>query len=112
MTEEAELIKVSLESNQGMYLRQLTDEALEEAGCLYLVAVLPKDYDERIRYLGNILVQMIMSKRKGDAALKMELNTVASTLSYLLNSTSSFEDEYKPYDKQEVDRRLRRATRE
>jgi hypothetical protein len=40
--------------------------------------------------------------------LRLELRSIATAFSYLLNSTSFMEDEYKKFDREEIDRKLRR----
>jgi hypothetical protein len=81
-----------------MYLSDLTEELLDEAGCMRLVAPLPEDFDDRVRYLGDVLAQMCMNQKVKDDRLCMFLRSMASALSYLLNSSSYRDGELHDYD--------------
>jgi len=92
-----------VEGAQGVFLGQVDDALLTEAGFLPTVAILPTDYKKRIAYLGNLVVQMCFSYQ-GEA--KDTLVRIASALSYLINSTSFQEKKYFKYDKAEIGRKL------
>ncbi len=95
-----------MEKGSAVYLDQLSEELLIEAGLEYTVAVLPKDFKNRIKHIGNLLVQMCFNYKSTDCLLKLELNSITMALSYLLNSSSFDDDEYHAFDKAEIDRKL------
>ena len=83
----AEEIKLLMQEHSAMWLHELSTEALREAGCMDQVAVLPKDFNERARYLANVLVQML-SRKPEDERLRATVSMLTQALSYLMNSTS------------------------
>jgi hypothetical protein len=82
-------------------------EILREAGCLDRVCVLPKDFNDRVQYLGNMLVQMLTKTPKEDE-LRATTGSIAQTLSYLLNSSSWQDGTLHWFDRDEVCRKLSR----
>lgn len=104
MTPEA--IREAMESNQGVWPESIDAETLKEAGCMYTVAIMPKDYHARLRYMGNLLVQMACSFKCEDSRISITLKLLTSTLSYLINSTSFDDCKYHAFDRQEIDRRM------
>ena len=96
-------------ASNGVYPDEVNLDLLHEAECLSYLVVLPKDFNKRTQYLGNLLAQMCLA-HKGE--LRMDLGRIAAALSYLLNSTSFREGKYHDYDKQEIKRKLRGLTTE
>lgn len=102
-------IKSSLEEHHGIFPEGVTRKQLREAGCLETVAVLPKDFDARVQYLGNLLVQMLTrSAEIPDDRLRGATGTLAQSLSHLLNSTSWADRELHDFDLDELRRRVKR----
>lgn len=110
LTEEELLRK--LKDYSMAYPEELDADTLRSAGLVTGVMLLPSEFKERVQYLGNLFAQMCFKLQPGDARLKMELVTLATTLSYLLNSTSFIKGEYKDFDRAEIDRKLRRQVDE
>ncbi len=108
MTLSKEELLEKVEEHVGVYLDNLSIELLKEAECWPEVAVLPEDFKKRIKYLGNMLVQMCFVYKTKDDMIRLDLRSIATALSYLLNSTSFDNDEYKKFDREEIDRKLRR----
>jgi len=100
-----------IEKHHGVYLNEISDESLEEADLFPWVAVLPKNFKSKVRYLGNILAQMCLKHETKDDMLRLELRSIATALSYLLNSVSFDDDEYKKFDREEIDRKLQRTNK-
>lgn len=104
----AEQLKQWMELGRGIHPENLDPEAMEEAGCDYNVALIPKDYGQRLRQFGNLLAQMCLNHKLKDPKLRMELATIAASLSYLINSSSFRDGEYHAFDEAEVSAKLRR----
>jgi hypothetical protein len=99
-----------MNARRGLYPDQLTREGLREANCSELVCVLPKDFDERVRYLGNTLVQM-MTRMQVDDQLRMTVGQLCQALSYMLNSSSWRDGKLHDFDRDELKRKLGRFAR-
>lgn len=106
----ADEVRAAMEHRRGMCPDQLTRDGLREAGCSELVCVLPKDFDERIRYLGNTLVQML-TRTKVDDQLRATVGELCQALSYMLNSSSWRDGELHEFDRDELKRKLGRFAR-
>jgi hypothetical protein len=106
MSEEAERIKENIRCRQGMYLSDLTPEALDEAECMYIVAPLPDDFNARTQYLGDLLAQMCMNHKVTDDRLRMFLRAIATAFSYLLNSSSYQDGKLHSFDATELANKL------
>ena len=111
MTDEqiADQIKWSMEQRCTLSLADLTEDALRMAGCSERVAVLPKGINDRYRYLGDMLVQMVRNA-KTDDQLRFAVGALAQSLSYLLNSRSWTDGKLHDFDDQELRRKLQRFT--
>jgi hypothetical protein len=105
---DKESLLAKVEEHASVYPEQVTFESLYEAGMLQTVALLPKDFRARVKYLGNLFAQMCFGFKSEDPKLKCEMVGLATSLSYLLNSTSFEKDEYKDFDQAEIGRKLRR----
>ena len=100
------------QDHRPLSLREFAEStsAIEAAGfnpdVFFLVA---KDFKQRVRYFGNVLVQMALREPfQKDDRLMVEIRVLTQALSYLLNS-SSFEDgKLHDFDKKEIDRKLSR----
>ena len=99
-----------LKKHSAVYLGEISDELLRDAGLWECVALLPNDYRERLKHMGNLFAQMCFNVRCEDTQLKAELVRLATSLSYLLNSSSFISDEYKSFDRSELDRKLGRVS--
>jgi len=106
--EVEELQEILKGIDSGAYPEDLSYELLEEAGAMHVVLPIHKDFRKRMRQFGNIMAQMGYGFKSKDPKLMIEFRTIATTLSYLLNSTSFEEDSYRKFDKQAVDNKLRR----
>lgn len=104
----SEDLKSYISTSSGLYPSQLDSEEMHKAGLESFVMVIPSDFKERIRYFGNMLAQQCYNTKTEDPFLKVELLTLATTLSYLLNSTSYENGVYHRFDKDEISRKLRR----
>lgn len=106
----ADEIRAAMENRRGLYPEQVTRDGLREAECWELVCVLPKDFDERIRYLGNTLVQM-MTRTQVDDQLRATVGELCRALSYMLNSSSWRDGTLHEFDRDELKRKLGRFAR-
>ena len=104
----SEELESHIGTGSGVYPEQLDYEEMIKAGLLGFVTILPKDHKKRIRHFGDQLVQMCYNTETEDPFLKVELLTLATTLSYLLNSTSFENGVYHRFDKDEISRKLHR----
>jgi hypothetical protein len=68
----------------------------------------PVNFEARLSHIGNILVQMCCGIRGKDERLMMDIRSLSTSLSYLLNSTSFREGEYFNFDKSNINKRLGR----
>lgn len=96
-----------MDNRRGVYPDQITREELRKAGCSEMVSVLPNDFNERISYLGNTLVQMLTRSPKDDR-LRATVGKLTRALSYMLNSCSWREGELHDFDLEELRRKLGR----
>ncbi len=94
----------------GVYLRELTPEILAAAKCHPYVLPVVRDFNERVRSIANILVQMTFGERLApvDEPLRREINRLGQALSYLVNSASFEDGHYHDFDRKEVDRKIGR----
>jgi len=99
-------IKDALRSRNGVDCDNLTAEDLYDAGCVYFVAPLPKDFQKRVQYLGDLLAQMALNHPVKDDQLRMVLRSIATAFSYLLNSTSYQEGTLRNFDAVEISQKL------
>lgn len=111
MSYDAEAIQATMKLRAGFHLEELTEAALRQAGCLPTVAVLPEPFNERVRYLGDLLVQMVVKSKCGDDRLRHTVGTLAQSFSYLLNSSSWADGTLHEFDKDELSRKLRHIAR-
>ena len=109
MSHTAEDLKAFVHANQGVSPENLDPVEMARAGVSQRVVLVPGDQDTKVRYFGNLLVQMVCNRKDRSSPLSVELHTIATALSYLLNSTSFVDGEYHPFDKDEIDRKLRRT---
>ncbi len=111
MKEEIEMLKDAVKDHNGLYISQLSEldeKCFKEAGVDRIVALLPLDKNERLRYLGNILVQLIFNNKDfKEKRLGFYLGQQAQALSYLLNSFSFRNGEIEEFDKFEISNKLK-----
>lgn len=101
----SEQIKYAMENRQSIEPEGVTREMLREAGCDDRVCVLPEKYNDRVSYLGDVLVQ-ITCKGPKDDRLRSTVGKLTQALSYLINSTSWQEGELFDFDQMELQRKL------
>lgn len=102
-----EAIKFAMENRTALPPDELSAADLREAGCMEKVCVLPEQFNERIRYVGNLLVQML-TKKPEDDDLRFVVGQVSQTLSYILNSTSWQDEKLHDFDLDEIRRKVGR----
>jgi hypothetical protein len=107
-TEElANKIKYSLDRRRGLHPEDITEEALKQAGCMEVVCAMPKDFMERVSYLGDLLSQMTMdSNGIKDDRLRLVAGKLCQAVSYMLNSCSWRDGELHDFDYEELRRKL------
>ena len=103
-------IRTAMDEKRGLHPDRLTREGLRTAGCWELVCVLPKDFDERVRYLANTLVQM-MTRTQVDDQLRAAVGELCRAMSYMLNSSSWKDGKLHDFDRDELKRKLGRFAR-
>lgn len=103
----SEELKHSIENRLSVEPHELTEAVLREAGCFDRVCVLPAEFNERVSYLGDALVQMLCKAPKDDN-LRATVGKLTMALSYLLNSCSWREGVLHDFDLDELKRKLGR----
>lgn len=106
----AEDIKRSMKERASICPSELDSETLREAGCLERVFVLPNDFNERVSYLGDMLVQICCRYPKDDR-LRFTTGRICQTLSYLLNSSSWKDGTLYEFDLAEIRRKINPLTK-
>ena len=101
-----EEIRYSVEHRRTIEPEGITEENLRNAGCLERVAVLPKDYKERMSYLADLLVQSVNSQSVKDDRLRLMVGRLCHAYSYMLNSCSWHEGELHDFDYREIQSKL------
>lgn len=104
-------IKGRMKQRASFALEELTEADLRQSGCQVRVFVVPEQFNERVRYLGDLLVQMLTRENAGDEKLRPVVGQIAQTLSYLLNSSSWADGTLHEFDRDEVRRKLQRISR-
>ena len=87
---------------------ELTSAALREAGCMDRVCVLPEQFNERMSYLADVLVQSIRSASVKDDQLRSTIGQLAQAVSYMMNSASWRDGELHDFDTLELQLKLGR----
>ena len=100
-----ESIRYALENRTAILPVEVDEKSLREAGCWDHVCVLPDQFDDRVRYLGDALVQSLTRSPKDDN-LRLLVGTLCQSLSYVLNSTSWQDGELHDFDLDEIRRKL------
>ena len=105
---DAEELKSAVERRVGVSPDDINESMLRKAGLQVRVFLLPENFNERARYMADVLVQMlgIGSSIKGD--LRLVSGTLCQALSYLVNSASWREGELQNYDLDEIRRKVGR----
>jgi len=85
----------------------LSGAILREAGCLDKVCVVPGEFNERVSYLANVLVQML-TKKPDDDQLRATVSQLCQALSYMMNSASWRDGELHDFDRLELQLKLGR----
>lgn len=101
-------IRYAVENRVTVYPEGITKESLREAGCAERVAILPREYKDRMSYLADVLVQSVDSKTVKDDRLRSAVGSLCQALSYMLNSCSWQEGELHDFDYAELQRKLGR----
>jgi hypothetical protein len=81
-----EQLLAKVEKTTAVYLEEISEELLVEAGLDPYVMILPKGFKDKVKYIGNLLVQMCFNFRSKNQMLKLELICITTALSYLLNT--------------------------
>jgi hypothetical protein len=103
----AEEIEIGMTSRRAFALDEIDAASLREAGCWERVLVVPENFNERVSYLGNLLVQMLTREIKDDR-LRSTVGQLAQSLEYMLNSTSWHDGVLHDFDADELQRKLGR----
>lgn len=108
MAMDAEELKYSVEHRLGVVPDKIDEAMLREAGLDGRVFLLPKKFDERVRYMADMLVQMlgVGSPIKGD--MRLTSGILCQALSYLINSSSWRDGELHDFDLDEIRRKVAR----
>ena len=106
-----EKIEESIAANEGFWPDDETSNALRDAGCMYTVAAIPKDFHTRLKYFGNMFAQMCCAYKSKDEKLPITLKILANAISYFLNSSSFSDEQYHSYDQAEIGQRMSRLCR-
>lgn len=104
-TEQVSEIKHALSKRSSIAPENVSAGALREAGCLDRVCVLPSDLNDRLSYLGDVLVQAV-TRHPTDDNLRRVIGQIAQTMSYTLNSASWRDGELHDFDMDEIRRKL------
>ena len=102
-------IKYALENRATVRPDQVSEAGLREAGCMDRVCVLPEQFNERARYLAEVLVQMLTRKPEDDS-LRFVVGQLCQALSYTMNSASWRDGELHAFDRDEVRRKVSRLS--
>ena len=103
-----EEIKYAIKSRQSLPPDQVDAASLLAAGCQDRVFLLPENFNERVSYMADVLVQMLGfgSPVKGD--LRFASGVLCQALSYLVNSQSWRDGELHDFDREEIRRKVGR----
>jgi len=104
----ADEIKSAIERRASIAPEELTGAVLREAGCMDRVCVLPGQFNERMSYLADVLVQSIRSTSVKDDQLRSTVGQLAVALSYMMNSASWRDGELHDFDALELQLKLGR----
>jgi hypothetical protein len=104
----ADEIVSAMERRASLAPEHLTSSALREAGCMGRVCVLPEQFNERMSYLADVLVQSVRSSIVKDDRLRSTLGQLAQAMSYMMNSASWRDGELHDFDALELQLKLRR----
>ena len=105
-------IKDALQRRVTVEPEGITQDGLRKADCLGRVAVLPVEFNERMSYLADVLVQSINNRSVKDDRLRSTVGTLCHALSYMMNSCSWQEGELHDFDYLELQRKLARFLRQ
>lgn len=75
------------------------------------VCVLPEQFNERMSYLADVLVQSIRSTSVKDDRLRSTIGQLSQALSYMMNSASWRDGELHEFDEIELQSKLGRFVR-
>lgn len=102
-----EEIKLAMKNRVSIPPDKVSEASLRDAGCLDRVCVLPEQFNERVSYLGDLLVQML-TRVKCDDELRIMVGKLCCALSYALNSSSWRDWELHAFDLDEIRRKIGR----
>jgi len=108
MTSDVEELKNAVERRVGVLPDNLTEASLREAGLQGRVFLLPEGFNERARYMADVLVQMLGIGSPVEGDLRMASGVLCQALSYLVNSSSWRDGELHNFDLDEIRRKVRR----
>lgn len=100
-------IRAAIANRHSIAPEHVNAKDLVQCGCMPRVFLLHEDYQLRMSYLADVLVQSVTSQPK-DVKLKLFTSTLAMSLSYLMNSASWREGELFEFDADEIRRKLAR----
>lgn len=103
----SEQIRYAMESRASVDPDEITKDELRAAGCLNRVCVVLDNFNERVSYLGGVLVQMLCGAKNYDYRLRSTVGKLCQSLSYILNSSSWKDGELYDFDLDELRRKLR-----
>lgn len=104
---DASKIRYAIEHRTGVKPDELSSADLLAAGCWDHVYVLPDNYNDRVRNIGDVLVQML-TRKPADGRLRMVVGQLCQALSYMLNSTSWRDGELHDFDLDTLKQKLGR----
>lgn len=105
---DADDIEYAVEQRATIPPEGITKDALRSAGCLERVCALPVEYEDRMSYLADLLVQSVNNKSVKDDRLRSTVGQLCQALSYMMNSCSWREGELHDFDYAELQRKLGR----
>ena len=104
---DAEDIRYAMQQKATVSPDEISGASLRDAGCLDRVCVLPEQFNERVRYLANVLVRMLTRKPEDDQ-LRATVGQLCQSLSYMMNSASWRDGELHDFDLLELQMKLGR----
>ena len=107
----AEEIRYAMQKRVSISPDQLIGATLREAGCMDRVCVLPEQFDERVSYLADVLVQMV-TRKPVDDKLRSTVGQLCQSLSYMMNSASWRDGELHDFDLLELKLKLGRFVKD
>ncbi len=104
----ADEIQSAMKRRATIAPEELSGSVLREAGCIDRVCVLPEQFNERMSYLADVLVQSVTSSSVKDDRLRFTIGKLAQAMSYMMNSASWRDGELHEFDERELQLKLGR----